>query len=517
MNSGAFSLVYTALQAGVEICFANPGTTEMPIVKALEQAAGMRLVLGVFEGVCAGAADGWARMTGRPAATLLHLGPGFSNGLANLHNARRARTPLVNWIGDHATWHRAFDAPLTSDIAALTGTVGWTRSVGSAREMAEASLAAVEAAMGPPGRIASLIIPADCQWEQGPEPLAKLPSAPSHGIPNGLIEETARRLRKDGGGILLGGTALTVRGLRAAARIAALTGCGVWAETLPARQECGTHVPHFASLPYFPEKACEVLANVTNLVLAGARDPVAFFAYPDQSSRLAPEGAIIHMLADPEAGDDATLALEMLAQELDAPAYIVFPHERQPFVPNGQALVPDRLCHAIAAFIPENSIFVNEGLTTGLAWNTIYASSAPPHTMLCTTGGSIGQGLPTALGAALACPDRRVIAFQADGSGLYTLQALWSMAHEDANVIVIICANRCYRILQVELARAGVTVPGPRAQGLTELKQPVIDWVALAKGFGVAACSVRTDTELVEALKRATAEPGPSLIEAVLC
>jgi len=383
--------------------------------------------------------------------------------------------------------------------------------------MAEASLAAVEAAMGPPGRVASLIIPADCQWEPGSEPIAKLLSAASHEIPNGLIEETARLLRQDGGCILLGGTSLTVRGLRAAARIAAATGCGVWAETLPSSQECGIHVPHFASLPYFPEKACEVLANVTTLVLAGAREPVAFFAYPDLPSRLAPKGATIHMLADPDAGGDATLALEMLAQELDAPAYTASPHERQPFAPNGQALVPDRLCQTIAAYMPENSIFVNEGLTTGLPWTTVHASSAPPHTMLGNTGGSIGQGLPTALGAALACPDRRVIAFQADGSGLYTLQALWSVAREGANVTVIICANRCYRILQVELARAGVEVPGPRAQSLTELKQPVIDWTALAKGFGMPACSVRTDSELVEALKRAFTEPGPSLVEAVLC
>ena len=139
MSTGALSLVNTALRAGVEVCFANPGTTEMPIVVALDRIPGMRVVLGLFEGVCSGAADGWARMTGRPAATLLHLGPGLANGLANLHNARRARTPVVNWIGDHATRHLAFDAPLTSDIAALTGSVGWTHTVKSSHEMAKAS------------------------------------------------------------------------------------------------------------------------------------------------------------------------------------------------------------------------------------------------------------------------------------------------------------------------------------------------------------------------------------------
>jgi acetolactate synthase I/II/III large subunit len=516
MSTGAFSLVDTALHAGVEICFANPGTTEMPIVAALDQVPGIRVVLGVFEGVCTGAADGWARMTGRPAATLLHLGPGLANGLANLHNARRARTPVVNWIGDHSTRHIVFDAPLASDIVALTGSVGWTRTIKSAHEMAEASLAAIEAALGPPGRVASLIIPSDCQWEPGPESLSATLSQTLHQSPSFAFREAARLLHKGQGGILLGSNALTVRGLHAAARISTATNCKVWIETFPSRQECGWHVPHFDSLPYFPEKACEALGSVTTLVLAGARDPVAFFAYPNQPSRLAPDGAILNMLADPDTGDNATLALEALAQELDAPTFVIRPPDMHTFAPNGEALDPDRLCRTMAAFIPEGAIIVNEALTTGLVWNVTYASSALPHTMLGITGGAIGQGLPTALGAALACPDRRVIAFQADGSGLYTLQALWSMAREKADVTVIICANRRYRILQAELARSGIAQPGPKAQGLTNLTGPVIDWVALAKGFGVPACSVRTDSQLGDALMRALAERGPSLIEAVL-
>src|SRR5512139_1047986 len=235
MSTGALSLVETALRAGVEVCFANPGTTEMPIVAALDRVPEMRVVLGLFEGVCTGAADGWARMTGRPAATLLHLGPGFANGIANLHNARRARAPVVNWIGDHARRHLAFDAPLTSDIAALTGSVGWTRIVQSAGEMAEASLAAVEAAFGPPGRVASLIIPADCQWEPGPEPLSASLSPALRETPSPALREAARLLRKGRGGILLGGNALDARGLRAAARVAAATACGIWIETLPSR------------------------------------------------------------------------------------------------------------------------------------------------------------------------------------------------------------------------------------------------------------------------------------------
>ena len=245
MSTGALTLVETAVYAGVEVCFANPGTTEMPIVVALDRVPGMRVVLGLFEGVCTGAADGWARMTGRPAATLLHLGPGLANGLANLHNARRARTPVVNWIGDHATRHLAVDSPLTSDIVALTGSVGWTRSVKSVHEMAQASLAAVEAALGPPGRVASLIIPADCQWEPGPEPLSVTPSPPFRETPSSATREAAALLRKGRGAILLGSNALTARGLHAAARVAAATTCGVWIETFPSCQECGRHVPFF--------------------------------------------------------------------------------------------------------------------------------------------------------------------------------------------------------------------------------------------------------------------------------
>ncbi|MHB1344994.1 MAG: acetolactate synthase large subunit [Thermoleophilia bacterium] len=516
MSTGAHTLVDTALHAGVEVCFANPGTTEMPIVVALDREPGMRVVLGLFEGVCTGAADGWARMTGRPAATLLHLGPGLANGLANLHNAGRARTPVVNWIGDHPTRHLAFDAPLSSDIAALAGSVGWTRTVTSAHEMAEASLAAVEAALGPPGRVASLIIPSDCQWDPGPEPLSTRPSPVLRTAAGLALREAARLLREGRGGILVGGTALTERGLRAAARVAAATGCGVWTETFPSRQESGRHVPAFPVLPYFPEQACEALANVAGLVLAGARDPVAFFAYPNRPSRLAPEGAVLCTLADPDAGVDATLALEALAEELAAPEAATPPRAVPSFAPSGRPLDPDDLGRALAAFAPEGAIVVNEAATTGLVWSAVHAATAAPHTMLATTGGAIGQGLPTALGAAVACPDRRVIAFQADGSGLYTLQALWSMAREGADVTVVVCANRRYRILQVELARAGVLEPGPKARALTDLTRPVIDWPALAKGFGMPACSVATDGEFADAFMRACAGPGPSLIEAVL-
>jgi acetolactate synthase-1/2/3 large subunit len=517
MRSGALSLVETAVGAGVRVCFANPGTTELPIVATVDQVPRLRVVLGLFEGVCAGAADGWGRMTGRPAATLLHLGPGFANGLAHLHNARRARTPVVNWIGEHATGHRAFDAPLSSDIAALTDSVGWTRTVESPQEIAEASRAVVEAAVGPPGRVASLIIPADCQWEPGPEPLAPRPFPGRREASASAVREAARLLRMEGGGVLLGGDALSEEGLRAAARVTAATGAGVWTETFPSRLERGRGLPGFPALPYFPEQARETLASLSSLVLAGARDPVAFFAYPGQPARLAPENATVHMLADPDGGVAATLALHALAEELDAPAAAVGPPSRVPaFAPRDQPLDAESLGRAVSALTPEGAIVVNEAATAGMAWSASYAAGAAPHTVLGLTGGAIGTGLPLALGAALACPDRRVIAFQADGSALYAPQALWSMARESADITVVVCANRCYRILQIELVRATGGKPRPDALALTELTGPAVDWAALANGFGVPATTVSTDTELGEALTRSLAEPGPNLIEAAL-
>ena len=516
IRQGALSLVETAVDAGVEVCFANPGTTEMPIVATLDAVPGLRVVLGLFEGVCAGAADGWGRMAGRPAATLLHLGPGLANGLAHLHNARRARTPVVNWIGEHATEHRTLDAPLTSDIAALADTVGWTRTIESPQEMSEASRAAVEAAFGPPRRVASLIIPADCQWGPGPEPVAARPLPGLREPPTAAIQESARLLTMGGGSILLGGDALTEEGLRAAAQVMAATGASVRTETFPSRREGGCNVPSFGALPYFPEQAREALAEVSSLVLAGAREPIAFFAYPDQPARFAPESATVHMLADPDAGVSATLALEALAEELGAVAPAVPSRQLPAFAPSDRPLDPDCLGRAISAFTPEGAIIVNEAATTGMPWSAAYAADAAPHTVLGLTGGAIGTGMPLALGAALACPDRRVIAFQADGSGLYALQALWSMARESADITVVVCANRSYRILQLELARMMSNEPGPKAQALTELQRPTIDWAALATGFGVPACKAATDTELSDALTRSLSEPGPTLIEASL-
>ncbi len=512
--NGADSLIHTARRAGVELCLANPGTTEMPLVAALDRVPGMRAVLGLFEGVCTGAADGYARMSGRPALTLLHLGPGFANGLANLHNARRARSPVVNLVGDQATWHLAADAPLTSDIAGLARTIGWVRETRSAAALAQDTADAIAASLAPPGGIATLVVPADCQWEEARGPATPLPRASRAAAPEAQLAAAARAAARGAEcALLLGAGALSAHGLAAAQRIADTTKCRVFSEGFAARIERGAGLPDFPRLPYFPEQVVEALKGVRALVLAGARAPVAFFGYPGMPSTLTPEGAETTVLATP--AHDVEAALEALADRLGAArAGPAIASRTRPAAPSGE-LTPVSLGQAIAALQPEHAIVVDEAATSGLPWSG-FSAAAPPHTVLSLTGGAIGQGLPCALGAALACPDRRVIAFQADGSGLYTLQALWTLAREGCDVVVVICANRRYRILQVELARAGIAEPGPNARSLTDLGSPNIDWVAAARGFGVPAVSVSEAGAFASAFARALATPGPQLIEAVL-
>jgi acetolactate synthase-1/2/3 large subunit len=514
MTNGAESLIGTAARAGVEVCFANPGTTEMQLVAALDAVTGVRPVLALFEGVCTGAADGYARMAGKPALTLLHLGPGFANGIANLHNARRAHTPLVNLIGDHASWHLAADAPLTSDIESLARPVSrWVRSATSAKELSGDFAEAIAAACAPPGGVATLIVPQDCQWEAADAPAPPVPIPAPAPVADTAVAAAAGALAAGSGLLYLGGAALGEGGLRAAARVAAATGCGLLHETFSARLERGVGLPVVDRLPYFPEQAAERLGGVAHLVVAGTREPVSFFGYPEMPSRLAPEGAEVTTLAAPDT--DVVGALEALADRLGADAEPPLESGAgRPDPPTG-ALTAGSLGQALAALQPEGAIVVDEGATSGLAWIGMGAH-APRHTVLSLTGGAIGQGLPCAVGAAIACPDRKVIAFQADGSGMYTLQSLWTMAREGLDVVTIVCANRAYRILQVELARAGIAEPGPGARALTDLGHPELDWVALAKGMGVQGVRVDSADALVGALERAFAEPGPALVEALI-
>ena len=508
--TGAEAVLQTASAAGVEVCFANPGTTEMALVHALDRAPGMRAVLGLFEGVCSGAADGYARMSGRPALTLLHLGAGLSNALANLHNARRARSPVVNLVGDQATWHREADAPLTSDIASLARPVSrWVResrtSAGVAQDAAEAIAAAQEA----PGGVATLILPADSQWGEAPGPARPISPAPAVQPARDRIESVVAALRQEKNAALyLGGRALSARGQLAAGRIAQATGCRLISETFPARFERGAGLPPVDRLPYFPDWVASFLEGVRTLVLAAATEPVAFFGYPGVPSRLTPEGCAVLMLAAPE--EDAESALDALADALGARAPAPAP-AKKPEMPGGK-LTPEAVGTVLALLQPEGAIVVDESATTGLGYFPAAASS-PRHSLLTLTGGSIGMGPPCATGAAIACPDRTVINFQGDGGALYTLQALWTQAREQLRVVTLICANRAYRVLQIESARAGVAAPGQKALSLTELSRPELDWVHLARGMGVPASRADSVDSLRRALSVALGEEGPHLIE----
>lgn len=512
--TGADVLLRAAAGRGVSVCFANPGTTEMPLVTALDRAPGMRAVLGLHENVCTGAADGYARITGHAALTLLHLGPGLANGLANLHNARRARSPVVNVVGDHMSWHRSFDAPLTSDIAALAGTVGTHHEIRDPAAIAPATRRAIDEAQQN-GGVSTLVVPADLQQRATPEPPD---GEPAHDAARGrvdaeAVERVAREVRAAGGPVivLLGGRGLSRAAQRAAGRVAAATGAVLYSETFPARAERGGGLPPVERLPYFPEAAVKVLRPAAAVVLAGAREPVAYFGYEGVPSRLA-RAETVHRLAGP--GDDAEQALVMLAELLGAAE----PHGSgaapSPEPGPGTALTGQGAGAALARWLPENAVVSIEGGTCGYPFFTASAA-APAHTVLTNTGGAIGQGLPVALGAAIAAPERPVIAIQSDGSGLYTAQALWTMARESADVVVLIAANRAYNVLRTELSRhAGAQAgPGPRAMRLTSLDDPAMDWVSLARGFGVPARAAATAGELRDAFTSALRARGPHLIQ----
>ena len=521
--NGAESLIRASVAANIDVCFANPGTTEIPLVRALDTIPGVRGILCLFEGVCTGAADGYGRMAGRPAMTLLHLGPGFANGIAYLHDARRARSPVVNLIGEHATWHQEVDAPLHSDIESLARPVSaWLRRSRHSSELAADLREAVRVAAVRPGRISTLIVPHDLQLgpadnEVGEElPFATIPEPPK--VDADTIRAIAAALRgRETKAMLLGAHGLRERGLRAAGRIAVSTGVRLIAESFPARWERGRGTPLVERLPYFPEMAVSVLAPSRMIVLAGARSPVSFFGYPGIPSHYISNEQQCLTLAGPE--DDVEAALEALADELAAPALEVR-SASQPLPWRGSrgALTAESMTAVVAALVPENAIVMDEGHTSTGGY-TAYFQSAAPHSYLTQPGGAIGLGTPCAVGAAIACPDRPVITLQADGSGMYTFQSLWTMARESLNIKTVICNNGGYRILGVEMARAcpaGVDQPAGQARAMMEFGSPAIDWVSLARGLGVPAVSVATVEDLVTALERALAEPGPYLIDAVL-
>ena len=514
--NGARALLATLVGAGVDVCFSNPGTSEMHFVAALDDVPEMRGILTLFEGVATGAADGYARVARRPAATLLHLGPGLGNGLANLHNARRARTPLVNIVGDHATHHARFDAPLQSDIASLARPVsGWYRVTAGPDDVGSDAADAVAAACGPPGVVATLVLPADASWsESAVGPCPPRPRAAPALAPTESLENAAKALRSgERTALLLGGTAVRARALVAASRISGATDASLLAETFPANLERGAGIPSVDRLGYLAEFAQAQMAGLQHLILVDAKSPVSFFAYPGQPSDLVPPGCTVHTLVRP--GEDAPAGLEALADAVGADPQGATPAPAlRPDRPTG-ALTSETLAAAIGAAFPENAVVVDEGNTSGLFVSGATAG-APAHDWLTLTGGAIGIGLPAATGAAVAAPDRPVLCLQADGSAMYTLQALWTQAREGLNVTTVLLANRSYAILNMELHRVGADAGGPLSRRLLDLTDPELDFVALARGMGVPSQRVETAEALTVALIESFAEPGPSLIEVPL-
>jgi acetolactate synthase I/II/III large subunit len=512
MNGGQ-ALIRTLVDCGVDTCFMNPGTSEMHFVAALDAVPEMRSVLALFEGVATGAADGYGRMAARPAATLLHLGAGLGNGLANLHNARKARTPIVNIVGDHATYHKQYDAQLESDIETVARNVStFIRWSTKPDEVGADAADAVAVATGPPGQVATLVLPADVSWSQGGL-LGRLPTPAGPEAPDdAAIAEIAVALQSgEPACVLVGGRAGRAELLTQASGIAAATGAKLLCETFPARLERGAGRAPLDRLAYLAEFAATQLDGLRHIVLVDAKAPVSFFAYPGKASDLVPQGCRVHVLAPPD-GDLAT-ALAMLAERVGAATASV-QHASAPGLPTG-TLTADAVCATLAALMPEGAIVSDESNTSGL-FAAGYSAGSPPHDWLCLTGGAIGQGLPVAVGAAVACPDRKVIALESDGSALYTVQSWWTMARENLDVTTILFNNRSYAVLNMELGRVGAEAGGPRAKDMLDLSNPDMDFTAIAKGLGVDATRATTADEFVDQLGRALATPGPTVIEAMV-
>lgn len=509
--TGAQALVATLADHGVTACFANPGTSEMHLVTALDGEARIRSVLCLFEGVATGAADGYARVTGTPAMTLLHLGAGYLNGGANIHNARRAWSPMINVIGDHAVSHRAYDAPLSSDIAGLAGPNSiWIGSADDVSITGEMAGEAWAASHGPAPGPVSLILPADAAWNEGGRP-GRRRERPVLLAPDPLQVEAAARAVRGARRpvILINGSALTPGGLVQAARLAG-AGIRVMTDTFFPRMSRGAG--HFVPgrMQYFAEAALSDLEGTDLMLVAGTQLPVAFFAYPGRPGLLVPQGCAALVLGGPET--DSCAMLGALADALGAAVPAASARFALPGMPSGP-LTAASIGASVARHLPEGAFVSDDGVSNGLA-SFMMTAEARPHDWMMLTGGAIGQGMPLALGAAIAAPGRKVLCLSGDGAGMYTNQALWSMAREGANVVNVVFVNHSYRILNIELARTGAGNPGRVAADLLGLGRPEIDWVRLAGAQGVPAVDARTAEEFDAALERAFAGEGPFLIAA---
>lgn len=512
--NGAESVVRSLHAGGVEICFANPGTSEMQFVDALDRTKLMHCVLGLFEGVVTGAADGYARMAGKPAVTLLHLAPGFANAAANLHNARKAKVGVLNLVGDHALRHLEYDAPLSADLeGACRPFSDWVKSGRDAGSFAADAMEALAVAKGAPGRVASLIAPADIGWDEGgqmadviaPEGPAKLDEA--------ALDAAVASLESGEKTIIIAGNSVLedVDALALLQGIADKTGAEILAPTSNRRMERGRGRVAIQKLPYPINAAIECLAPYRRAILIETVPPVAFFAYPDRPSLLLPEDCDTVTLCGVDG--DGPAALAALAGRVSAKAAQVADIP-MPARPQSGAITLQNIAAALSNALPEDAIVIDEAVSSGGA-TFPSGDAAAPGTWLALTGGSIGIGIPLSAGAALACPERPVITLQADGSAMYTLQGLWTQAREGSNVTTIILANRSYEILKGELHNVGAQ-PGPDALSMLNLDRPHLDFVSLAKGMGVPGRRVEDVAELMRAIEDAAKEPGPYLIEAAI-
>ena len=516
--NGAESLVHTLLKCGVDTCFANPGTSEMHFVAALDRIAGMRCVLCLQENVVTGAADAYYRITGKPAATLLHCGPGFANGLSNLHNARRARSGIVNVVGDQATYHRPLDAPLTADAEGWARPVStFVRTVLSSNRVGEDAAAAVQAARVPPGGIATLILPSDASWDDGGVVGTPLPAVVAPAIDPHAVKQAARILReKKNVLLLLGGEATHQRSQQLAWRIAAMTGAKLMTELSVARIERGRGRLPLERVPYPTDAAVKALAPFDHLILVNAVPPVGFFAYPGKPSRHTKEGAELHVLSRFE--QNAEAALQALVEELGAPVASIPGNGPKPSIVKGKP-TPENLATCIAAVLPDGAVIVDELVSYGRGFfrNT---HAAAPHDWMQIMGGAIGAGIPLAVGAAIGLRakgpnDRRVLALQADGSAMYTVQGLWTQAREKLPVTTIILSNRKYQILIGEYFAVGAN-PGPTAMNMLDLGNPDIGWVKLAQSLGVEAAQAETLEACSDLMAQSFKRNGPFLIELII-
>ncbi len=513
--NGAESMLETLINNGVEVCFSNPGTSEMHMVAAIGKTQGMRSILSLFEGVCSGAADGYGRMTGKPACTLLHLGPGLSNASANLHNAYKANSPVLNLIGDHATYHKKYDAPLNSDVVGLSEPIShWVRSVANAASLPSDAADAVVAANVKPGQISTLIVPADCAWDESvvPEGQRQLPTA--NLVSDEAVKTAAEQLRNGKTTIILmSNLALTEKCIELADQISQATGARLYCDTFTAKISRGEGRCPVERLGYFAEQATEQIKDAQQLIMVGTKAPVGFFAYPGKASEFYPEGSTLHTLA--EVSEDAQDALQKLVDELDA-GHLDLRRQllRKPGLASGD-LSPESIARTFTELMPTDSIVVDESATAGFLTYPL-SEGAEPHDWLSLTGGSIGYGLPTSIGAAVACPERKVICLHGDGGAMYTIQSLWTMARENLDICIVIFANRKYQILQIELARVGAQSMNKKTLDMLDLSNPDLDFVKMSEGMGVRAARATTADEFNKLFETAMKEKGPMLIETML-